>query len=250
MLRINRMVKRRVAGAVASVVLTLGSWAWGVGELVSGGEEAVAAGGMDLSVQGVKVERRWSELGEGEAVERARELLRDQEVLVPYFVKKYKVSEGDVRRIVESAQVAGFVHGIDYKLILGMIEQESSFREGVGNWYGAVGLMQVVPRFHAKTIAEVSGVVDKGRHVLVLKNGEVNVRVGAAVLSEFADRSRNQLRKTLARYSGGARNYVEKVNRFRSGMERELARGRVPEKVERGSEGLEGAHVGDVVAVR
>lgn len=125
-----------------------------------------------------------------------------RQALTRHLAHKYKLSEPQVRRYVNLA----FAHarpseGVTPELLLAMMEKESSLREHVTNSYGAMGLMQVVPRFHPEKIRP-------GESLLV---PEVNVRVGARILREYLSWSNGDLDKALKRYSGNARQYGQTV---------------------------------------
>ena len=93
-------------------------------------------------------------------------------------------------------------HDVDPFLVLSMIKRESGFRHTIKNRYGAVGLMQVVPRYHKEKI--------KGRS---LTDIDTNIEVGVMILAEYLESNQGSLRKALVKYSGNARNYREKLNK-------------------------------------
>ena len=76
------------------------------------------------------------------------------------------------------------------------METESSFNPAARSNYGALGLMQVVPRFHPKVVKAVGGVHR-------LDEPEANIEAGATILAAYVESS-GSLHKALARYSGGA----------------------------------------------
>lgn len=92
-------------------------------------------------------------------------------------------------------QIAGQA-GLDWKLVVAVIAQESRFDAEAVSFKGAVGLMQVVPRF---------SMVESDT---LLFDAETNVREGVRILKEnlryFAHLdSLNQLRFALAAYNAG-----------------------------------------------
>lgn len=86
-------------------------------------------------------------------------------------------------------------YGVDWKLIVAMMAQESRFDASAKSWAGAVGLMQVVPRFSPYTEIE-------------LFDPEISVREGVRIVSEhmvhyaYLD-SVNQIAYSLATYNAG-----------------------------------------------
>lgn len=93
-------------------------------------------------------------------------------------------------------------NNIDPFLVLSIIKRESGFRHTIKNRYGAVGLMQVVPRFHKEKI--------KGRS---LTDIDTNIEIGVMILAEYLESNQGSLRKALVKYSGNARNYHEKLKK-------------------------------------
>lgn len=110
---------------------------------------------------------------------------------------KNKVSRGDASRITNAVFVNAQRYSLDPFLIFSIINQESKFRSTARSGYGAVGLMQVVPRFHRDKLAGRSPT-----HI------ETNIEVGTRVLSDCLDSNKGILRKALRCYSGNATNYA------------------------------------------
>lgn len=182
----------------------------------------LANAATDLSSQVITAPHQWNAANNYDTATTAAALLAEQTILIPYFSRKYNADPSTVSHIVQTAQLQGYSLGIDYKLILAMIEQESSFRPDIGNWYGAVGLMQVVPRFHHSTIAALSGELNYKKHTSVLKNPEKNVEIGTEILNQFAERRNHLLKPSLQKYSGNAYLYSEKVNALRQQINQQL----------------------------
>lgn len=97
--------------------------------------------------------------------------------------------DGLIREVADSA-------GIDWLWIASIIAQETKFNPDSESWAGAVGLMQVMPRF--------SQVEDRE----MLYNEEVNLREGVRIISEHLEHyaymdSTNQWAFALATYNAG-----------------------------------------------
>ncbi len=110
-----------------------------------------------------------------------------------------RIAKSEVVRIVNAVFINAQRFNLDPFLLFGLINQESKFRSTARSPYGAVGLMQVVPRFHRDKL--------KGRSPT---NIETNVEVGSQVLADCLE-THKSLRKALNCYSGGARNYATKL---------------------------------------
>ena len=131
---------------------------------------------------------------------------KEKESLATNLAKKYKVSLEKSRLFVDTAYLeAQKFPGVSPFLILAIIEKESSLKDFVTNSYGAVGLMQVVPRWHPEKLKK-----DKDP-VVQLKNPVTNIKVGSLILAEYLRKNSGDLRKALIKYSGNASNYSEKV---------------------------------------
>jgi membrane-bound lytic murein transglycosylase F len=86
--------------------------------------------------------------------------------------------------------------GIDWKLVVAVMAQESRFDPMATSWAGAVGLMQIIPRF--------SQVEDEA----LLYDPEISIREGVRFLKKHLDHYRymdeqNQLAFALATYNAG-----------------------------------------------
>lgn len=112
-----------------------------------------------------------------------------------------KISPSIAKRITNSVVHHAQRTGIEVKTILGIIMKESTFNAKAKNGYGAVGLMQVVPRYHKDKIA--------GRDITRI---ETNIEVGTTILKNCLDASGNKTR-ALSCYSG---NKVSKVGKYKS----------------------------------
>lgn len=137
--------------------------------------------------------------------------LTQKDAIIQHLVTKYKKPEEKVRQIVYSATAEASAFGISPLLILAMVEKESGLRHDIVNRYGAVGLMQVVPRYHKEKLA--------GRPVSSLKNPKVNLEVGTLVLKEYLDKEGGNLDKALKQYSGGSTSYKKVVMSLKSQLE-------------------------------
>lgn len=128
----------------------------------------------------------------------------DRAALSRHIATLYRQPLNEVARIVDAAFETGTRLGLPPGLLLAIVAQESSFRATARSNYGAVGLMQVVPKFHQDKIRRLAP------HSEGLLHPEANVEVGARVLREYWLRT-GDLAAALRRYSGGATRYAQKV---------------------------------------
>jgi soluble lytic murein transglycosylase-like protein len=131
---------------------------------------------------------------------------------INYLKAHWKTPEELAQTVVRTAIQQSQSTGLPVTLILAVIAKESSFRPTVESSYGAQGLMQVVPRFHAEKL--------EGRPEGALLNPEHNIEVGSWVLVEYLDKAKGDARKALRKYSGGANAYYERVMRYQAQFER------------------------------
>lgn len=102
------------------------------------------------------------------------------DALVATLARKYRVSENATRELVDAAYREGGSNGVDPLLIIAVIGVESRFNPIAQSDGGAMGLMQVIPRYHEDKFDAVAGesVFDP----------RTNIHVGAAVLKEYIRR--------------------------------------------------------------
>jgi soluble lytic murein transglycosylase-like protein len=93
-------------------------------------------------------------------------------------------------------------YDIEPLLVYGVIAQESRFEHKVVNYYGAYGLMQVVPRIWEKELIE-KGIIRCRKDLL---DPVKNIHAGCYIIKEHG--------YNLKRYSGGAKDYREKVHAY------------------------------------
>lgn len=101
------------------------------------------------------------------------------------------------------------VNGVDNRLVEAIIQVESSGRPNVVSHKGAVGLMQVMPKYWLD-YCNLSSAEQ-------LKQPHHNINCGTEVLKNYLKVENNNLRNALARYNGGWRKpkesyaYADKV---------------------------------------
>ncbi len=144
-------------------------------------------------------------------------LTREQANLVDYLSDKYKTSSALVERIVRAAYKYAAQSNLSPMLVLAIIEKESSLKPDAKSGYGAIGLMQVVPRYHAEKLPGDT----HAEHLASLKHPETNIRVGTQIVAEYVAEQGGSLERGLRKYSGNASAYLKKVLRFRRELEQQ-----------------------------
>lgn len=112
-----------------------------------------------------------------------------------WIARRYRVSTVALEPVLEAAEEAGRLAGIDPLLIVAVMAIESSFNPFAESQMGARGLMQVIPRFHKDKIGPEH---DEN----ALFDPALNVRVGTQVLHEGLRRYGSM--QAALQYYGGA----------------------------------------------
>jgi soluble lytic murein transglycosylase-like protein len=137
---------------------------------------------------------------------------REQSVLAEHLASKYERPLGMVTRIVRAAYQEAATIGLPPLLVLAIIEKESALLPTAVNPSGAVGLMQVVPKYHSDQLRQVM-------HPDGLRNPETNIRIGSRILAKFIELRNGNVDQALRAYSGNARSYPRSVNHFKRELE-------------------------------
>jgi len=151
----------------------------------------------------------------------ARPLTASAETLASVVARRYRIALASAREVVETAYREGRRNSIDPLLILAVIAVESRFNPIAESEQGAVGLMQIVPRFHADKLAEIgaSSVLPP----------PANIALGARILRESIERGGGET-AGLQLYNGspgdGTKAYANRVQAERRRLEAALPRAR------------------------
>jgi soluble lytic murein transglycosylase-like protein len=131
--------------------------------------------------------------------------LARQKSLAQYIQSTFAVPEAKARTIVSAAFKNAREKNIHPELILAVIAVESSFKETAKNG-GAMGLMQIIPRWHKQKIAKIGGTRQ-------LFDPAKNIRVGTSIFKDYLESSSGNIRNALIRYNGSlsARAYASKI---------------------------------------
>ena len=119
---------------------------------------------------------------------------REQRALAAFIARRYRVAEEASRLFVHSAYRAGDELAVDPLLILAIMAIESGFNPVAQSSMGAMGLMQVIPRFHPEKLEDHGGDT-------ALLDPAVNIRVGTQVLHEYLRRY-GDMQPALQKYAG------------------------------------------------
>jgi len=174
----NRFAKSHRAPAavfamLAVVLVTMVSASSARDEGIVASRPAQAAATMPDSPQKHADERDWQRPAGSADLE--------IEAVTKAIAKRYRISHEATRELVGTAYREGKGIGVDPLLIIAVIAIESRFNPIAQSDGGAIGLMQVIPRFHADKFD-----VAHGKSVL---DPRTNIQLGARVLKEYIKRS-------------------------------------------------------------
>jgi soluble lytic murein transglycosylase-like protein len=105
---------------------------------------------------------------------------REIEAVANAVARRYRISLEATRELVGTAYREGKVIGVDPLLIIAVMAVESRFNPIAQSDGGAIGLMQVIPRFHADKFD-----VALGKSML---DPRTNIQLGARVLKDYIRR--------------------------------------------------------------
>lgn len=132
-----------------------------------------------------------------------------------WVADRYKVSADSLNEALAAAEDEGRAKGIDPLLIVAIMAVESSFNPRAVSPVGALGLMQVIPRFHWDK-------VDGQKNRKAFFDPEVNVRAGTRVLHEGLSRY-GTLQRALQYYNGSLGDRSLRYSRKVMTLKKELA---------------------------
>jgi soluble lytic murein transglycosylase-like protein len=107
------------------------------------------------------------------------------DALVAALARKYRVSTDATKDVVDAAYAEAGRNGLDPLLVIAVIAVESRFNPIAQSDGGALGLMQVIPRYHADKFDAAGGES--------MLDPRVNIQVGVAVLKEYIRRGGTEI---------------------------------------------------------
>lgn len=138
-----------------------------------------------------------------------RQAASREDLLASRIEAKFKVNRPLARLIIASAHEAGNRYQVDPILLLAMAGVESSFNPYAKNPSGALGLTQVIPRWHPEKVAYFS------RQGKTLTDPATSLNVGAWVFSEYRKKHGGNRMRALQQYNGSIKDkkqrYASKV---------------------------------------
>jgi len=166
-----------------------------------------SAGQPPASAANAALRREESRLGIYSLVETTPEM----RALRRYLARRYDTAEYQLLRLFKTVETEARRYRIDPLLVVAIIAVESGFHPGRQSDQGAIGLMQVIPKWHLDKIDPYVRGEPQPEHLF---DPAINVAVGIEVLAEGIARYRS-LEKALQYYNGSLndprRRYSKKV---------------------------------------
>lgn len=108
------------------------------------------------------------------------------------------VEESTAKRIVDSVKKYSREFNVNPSLIFAVIEKESTYNPAAVSSVGAVGLMQVLLRFHTEKLKDLA---KEQKEKINPFDVEQNILLGTKILAEYLKMSKTQ-EEALRRYNG------------------------------------------------
>ena len=133
------------------------------------------------------------------------EQLFKMQKLTKYISKKYSISIPQAEEIIYNTFLQSHEQNLNPLLLLSVISVESTFQPNVQSPSGAIGLTQVIPKYHQNKIQKLDNPTKD------LWSIDGNIQVGAEILKEYLVLSKHNLRNALHRYNGS---YNDPSNKY------------------------------------
>ena len=125
--------------------------------------------------------------------------------VVKYISNKYHKDEQLIQQYVNITVTEASKYSIDPLLILAIIETESGFNTRAYNQSGAMGLMQVIPRYHPDLLTQ---------YHQTLFDPNMGISIGIQVLIKFIQKHNGNFKKAINNYGGDrSGNYYKTIYR-------------------------------------
>ena len=117
--------------------------------------------------------------------------------LATYISNTYDIPMKNAEKIVYTTFEESSKKNLEPTLVLSLIDSESRFQQHVKSPVGAVGLTQVMPKYHQAKIAELKRT--EGTDIFSITG---NIKVGTQILREYINLAGGNLQKALQMYNG------------------------------------------------
>lgn len=125
--------------------------------------------------------------------------IQKMQKLALYISNTYDIPMKNAEKIVYTTFEESSKKNLEPMLVLSLIDSESGFKQHIKSPVGAIGLTQVMPRFHKAKIAELKK--SDGTDIFSITG---NIKVGTQILKEYINLAGGNLQKGLQMYNGSA----------------------------------------------
>ncbi len=129
--------------------------------------------------------------------------------LTRYIAQHFHLKNSTAETIIKQAYLVAHTNKVKPTLVLAIVAVESSYQpDAINTHSGARGLMQVLPQWHKRRIAQIGGKE-------ALLQIRPNIEVGTEILAQYLHWERGRLAAALGRYWGSVhcKVYVYRVKR-------------------------------------
>ena len=139
----------------------------------------------------------------------ARPASRSQVAVAKWLGAKYRVSASVIEILVVEADLLAKKYGFSPNLLIAVMAIESNFHPYIQSEAGAQGMMQVMPRIHAKRYEKFGGKT-------AFLDPVVSLKVGAEILRDFRKLKGGSETEALRFYFGGGATSDAYIDRVRA----------------------------------
>jgi len=133
--------------------------------------------------------------------------IQKMQKLASYISKTYDVPMKNAEKIVYITFEEAKKKNLEPTLVLSLIDNESKFQQHVKSPVGAVGLTQVMPKYHKEKIAELKKT--DGTDIFSITG---NIKVGTQILRDYINLAGGNLPKALQMYNGSSNDAKKKYS--------------------------------------
>lgn len=133
--------------------------------------------------------------------------IQKMQKIATYISNTYDIPMKNAEKIVYTTFEESNKKNLEPMLVLSLIESESGFKQHVRSSVGAVGLTQVMPKYHQEKIAALKK--SEGTDIFSITG---NIKVGTQILREYINLAGGNLQKALQMYNGSAGDVKKKYS--------------------------------------
>lgn len=123
--------------------------------------------------------------------------IQKMQKLASYISNTYDIPMKNAEKIVYTTFEESSKKNLEPMLVLSLIDNESRFQQHIKSPVGAVGLTQVMPKYHQAKIAELRKT--EGTDIFSITG---NIKIGTQILRDYINLAGGNLQKALQMYNG------------------------------------------------